>query len=56
MKFHGFFATFFVFRLRRVRYWTVKVVIYDYKIDNQLESEVINMAMYDWNGDGKKIV
>lgn len=44
----------FVFRLRRVRYWIVKVIIYDYKIDNQLESEVINMAMYDWNGDGKK--
>lgn len=30
------------------------MVIYGYKIDNQLESEVNNMAMYDWNGDGKK--
>ena len=30
------------------------MVIYGYKIDNQLENEVIDMAMYDWNGDGKK--
>ena len=24
------------------------------QIYSRLESEVINMAMYDWNGDGKK--
>ena len=38
-------------------YWTARALRYSYKrkhIHNLLEREVINMAIRDWNGDGKR--